>query len=356
VNVGAGQSFEVHGGGQSLLEVGANWVVASASLLVLADLRLTSGSGGAASVSVAAGGELSLLRVAVESGGAVSFSGSVSVTECVLTGVDLVGSMATAVLRVSGGMLTGSTVSLSDGSAVLGDSCVLVNSPVSIAAGTMSVSACELQSDGSSVPLAVESGGSSAVTGTVFRSTAGDITVISVSDGGNLTASDSQMIAVDGSSDPFPCDGTLPTCTGAHAGSVTVAGPTVITLVSPLVCDTGTGECLSDLCFVVDCGVGGTCVSPHGTCTCSNGYSGARCETHTCCSAYYGGCGTNDFQCCGHGAGACTQGTNVPPLYSWRNCVCTGGLSLPPTSGCQEHGGSCDENVPGWDDECDRDC
>ena len=103
VNVAAGQSFEVHGSGQSLLEVQADWEVASAASLMLADLHLVGGSGGAASVSVASGGELSLVRVEVESGGAVSFSGSVSVTECVLTGVDLVGNTATAAVSVSGG-------------------------------------------------------------------------------------------------------------------------------------------------------------------------------------------------------------------------------------------------------------
>jgi hypothetical protein len=133
VNVAAGQSFEVHGAVDLavLLEVQADWAVASAASLVLADVRLVGGSGGVASVSVASGGELSLLRVEVESGGAVTFSGSVSATECVLTGTDLVGSTAAAALGLSGGTLTGSTVSLSGGSAVLGGAC---NSPVSITA------------------------------------------------------------------------------------------------------------------------------------------------------------------------------------------------------------------------------
>ena len=90
-------------------------------------------------------------------------------------------------------------------------------------------------------------------------------------------------MGADGSSNPFPCDGTLPDCAGAHAGSVVVEGMVAVTLSSPLVCDVETGECLSDLCFVVDCGVGGTCVSPHGTCTCSLGYSGDQCEIHQCC-------------------------------------------------------------------------
>eukprot|EP01046_Picozoa_sp_COSAG06_P002710 COSAG06_NODE_98_length_24155_cov_29.681784_17_plen_151_part_00 len=115
----------------------------------------------------------------------------------------------------------------------------------------LSVSQCELQSDGSSVPLTVESGGSATVTGVVFHSSAGDITAVSVSDGGSMTVGESQLVGADGSSDPFPCDGTLPDCVSAHAGpgAVDVAGPASITLASPLVCDVGTGECLSDACL-----------------------------------------------------------------------------------------------------------
>ena len=162
-----------------------------------------------AALTVASGGELSLLRVEMGSG-SVSFSGAVTVTDCALTGTDLVGSTASAALSLSGGTLTGSSVSLSGGSATLGGSCVAVDSPLSIADGTLSVSGCELRSDGSSVPLTVGSGGSATVTGTVFRSSGGDITAVSVSDGGSLTVGSSELIGADGSADPFPCDGTLP--------------------------------------------------------------------------------------------------------------------------------------------------
>ena len=208
-------------------------------------------------MTVQAGGSLSLLRVETQSG-AVTFSGALAVTGCALTNTQLVGSMATAALSISGGTLTGSSVILSAGSATLDSSCVLVNSPVSITAATLSGSQCELRSDGTTVPLAVESGGSVTLTGVVFRSLAGDITAVSVSAGGNLTVGDSQLIAADGSSDPFPCNGTLPECAGAHDGLALVNGPAAITLASPLVCDAGTGECAADLClriFVVG-GVG----------------------------------------------------------------------------------------------------
>ena len=101
--------------------------------------------------------------------------------------------------------------------------------------------------------------------------------------GRDARPSGSQLVGADGSANPFPCDGTLPDCVGEYDGLVVVEGPLAVNMAAPLVCDVETGECLSDLCFVVDCGVGGICVSPHETCTCSNGYSGDRCEVHTCC-------------------------------------------------------------------------
>jgi len=263
VTAATGRSFEVHGGGQPLLAIEADWEVVAAASLVLADLQLLGGRGGA--LAMHSTGDVTLLRVAISSG-TIAFSSSLAVTECALTSTELTGSTASPLLSLSGGMLTGSTVSLSAGSAVLGGSCTLVNSPVSVTAGTVSVSACELQSDGSIVPLTIETGGSAVVTGGVFRSSVGDVTAVSVAAGGSLTVGASQLVGVDGSSAPFPCDGTLPDCAGAHVGSVDVAGPVAVTLASPLVCDVGTGECLSDMCFVVDCGDRGTCVSPLGTC------------------------------------------------------------------------------------------
>eukprot|EP01050_Picozoa_sp_SAG11_P056313 SAG11_NODE_34871_length_269_cov_1.494118_1_plen_70_part_10 len=64
--------------------------------------------------------------------------------------------------------------------------CVLTDSPISVggAGGTVTITGAELQSDGSSVPLAIESNGMGRVTQTVFRSTAGDITAVSVAVGG----------------------------------------------------------------------------------------------------------------------------------------------------------------------------
>eukprot|EP01046_Picozoa_sp_COSAG06_P051428 COSAG06_NODE_8383_length_2190_cov_1.127212_1_plen_690_part_01 len=169
VTVAAGQSFEVHGGGQPLLEVEADWEVASGASLVLTDHRLLGGSGGAASMQ--SGGDVTLLRMEISSG-TVTFSSSLTMTACILTSAELIGNTTSSLLSLSGGMLMGSTLSLGGGSATMGGSSVLVNSPVSITAATLSASQCELQSDGSSIPLMVESSGSATVTNVIFRSSA----------------------------------------------------------------------------------------------------------------------------------------------------------------------------------------
>jgi hypothetical protein len=47
---------------------------------------------------------------------------------------------------------------------------------------------------------------------------------------------ESQRVDADGSSDPFPCDGTLPDCVGSvHVGSVAVEGPSAVNMAAPLV-------------------------------------------------------------------------------------------------------------------------
>ena len=71
----------------------------------------------------------------------------------------------------------------------------VTNSPMSVSTGTLTVSQCEMRGDGSSVPLTVEVGGSAIVTGAVFRSTAGDMTAVSVAEGGSLSVGESQLIS-----------------------------------------------------------------------------------------------------------------------------------------------------------------
>eukprot|EP01051_Picozoa_sp_SAG22_P024620 SAG22_NODE_6906_length_796_cov_1.639885_1_plen_242_part_01 len=93
--------------------------------------------------------------------------------------------------------------------------------------------------------MAIESGGAATVTATTFRSSDGDITAVSVAEGGSFTVGESQLVGADGSADPFPCDGTLPDCAGEHTGSVVVEGPSAVNMAAPLVCDVETGECLA---------------------------------------------------------------------------------------------------------------
>ena len=334
--VARSQYFEVHGrGGGVSLQLQADWSVGDSASLVLADLRLLGGDGYGCHLSVDPSGQLTMNRIQMQ-GGDLTFSGIVSVTDSTLTSSQLLGSTASAALSLSGGTLTGSTATLSAGSATVTDSCVMVNSPLSISAGLLSVlDQCELRSDGSSVPLAVEAGGSATVTGVMFRSTAGDdITAVSVEEGGSLSVADSQLVKADGSADPFPCDGTLPDCVGAHAGAVAVDGPAAITLASPLVCDAVTGECLSDMCFVVDCPWAHTCVSPLGTCL-------------PCCSVTARDAYTAAGRNCNCGPCRCAA----------ANCA---------SSDCAVHDCRfldwCDQRHPGWDSSgadqaaCDRSC
>jgi hypothetical protein len=214
-------------------------------------------------MTVYSGGQLLLQTVNLQSAN-ISFSGNVSITGSTLTAARLSGTSGQ--LSLTGGTLTGSTVQLTRGTATFGGSCMLINTPVTVsgAAGApqalLGVSQCELRGDGTAVPLTVGAAAMATVTQTTFRSTAGNITAVSVAAGGNVTVGSSQLVCTDGHTDPFPCDGTLPRCVGAHVGSVTVDGPAAITMASPLVCDVTTGKCLSNvspsysLPCVVNCG------------------------------------------------------------------------------------------------------
>jgi hypothetical protein len=254
LSVSAGQYFEVHGqdsGAAAQLALHADWSVAGSGSLLLGSLQLGGGSGSSGThLIVAAGGQLTLQTVTM-AGGTVTFSGNVTVTGSTLTSAHLSGTSGQ--LGLSGGTLTGSTVQLTQGTATFGGSCMLTNTPVSVSGATspaqalLGVSQCELWGDGTAVLLTVGAAAMATVTQTTFRSTAGNITAVSVAAGGNLTVGSSQLVRADGHSDPFPCDGTLPHCTGAHTGLVRVNGPAAVTMASPLVCDVTTGTCLCDI-------------------------------------------------------------------------------------------------------------
>lgn len=331
----------MHGLRDQLLQVQADWSVASTASLVLADLRLVDGSGSAAAhFTVETGGQATLRHVQMD-GANIAVSGTVSVVDSTLTNSRLLSTSSAATLSLSGGSVASSTVSISSGSSCTMDGCTLSNSPVTLsgaagAPGTLlSLRQCQLQSDGSSIPLTVQAGGSATVRASEFQSTAGDdITAVSVDADGTITVGESQLVHADGRADPLPCNGTLPTCMGVHAAPVEVAGPAVITLASPLVCDALTGECIADLCALVDCGAHGTCVSPLGSCTCRDRYAGERCEVVPlpCCSGTCR-CGSP----CGQGSGSC--GSCV------RCCCYSSQLAY------------FNANSPGWSDGvCDQSC
>eukprot|EP01047_Picozoa_sp_COSAG01_P004383 COSAG01_NODE_144_length_24108_cov_11.490441_32_plen_430_part_00 len=292
LSVSASQHFEVHGqaaGAAAQLTLHADWSVAGSSSLLLGTLQLGGGAGsGGTHLTVATGGQLTLQTVTMARG-TVAFSGSVAVTGSTWTSAHLSGTSGQ--LSLAGGTLAGSTIQLTGGTATFGGSCVLTNTPVSVSGAAsapqalLGVSHCELRSDGTAVPLVVGAAAMATVTQTTFRSTAGSITAVSVVAGGNLTVSASQLVRADGHTDPFPCDGTLPRCAGAHAGSVEVGGPTAVTMAAPLVCDAASGRCLADLCVAdhVSCGASvNTCVPTTGTCRCAALWSGARCDIGHC--------------------------------------------------------------------------
>jgi hypothetical protein len=370
LSVSASQYFEVHGqasGAAAELALHADWSVAGSGSLLLGTLQLGGGSGsGGTHLTVATGGQLTLQTVTMTRG-TVAFSGSVAVTGSTWTSAHLSGTSGQ--LSLAGGTLAGSTIQLTGGTATFGGSCVLTNTPVSVSGAAsapqalLGVSHCELRSDGTAVPLVVGAAAMATVTQTTFRSTAGSITAVSVVAGGNLTVSASRLVRADGHTDPFPCDGTLPHCAGAHAGSVEVGGPTAVTMAAPLVCDAASGRCLADLC-VADpgrCGASvNTCVSPAGTCRCAALWSGARCDSWSGrgCPAGATKASPSDRYCSDlvgacHGPGGSGDGVNGKEKHPVSRPACQASCDAAPTcsgySYCADCGGVCWVHGPGLD-------
>ena len=283
----AGQTIETHGLRDIVLQVQADWEIGASASLLLADLRLVGGSGGVAQFNVQGDGALTLQHAQLE-GGAITSAGFVALLDSLLTNAQMTHTASTATLTLSGGTATSSAVNLAFGTAIA-SSCELVDSPLVVSGmqelgSSLSLSECQLQSDGSSVPLTVQAGGFATVRASEFQSTGGDdITAVSVDEGGTVTVGESQLVHANGRADPFPCNGTLPTCASVHTGPVEMIGPALVTLAAPLVCDVMTGECLSDLCATMNCGEHGTCQD--GICTCHSPYTGERCDQLPCCSS-----------------------------------------------------------------------
>eukprot|EP01050_Picozoa_sp_SAG11_P004945 SAG11_NODE_330_length_10677_cov_8.535117_6_plen_678_part_00 len=182
VSVDTGEHFKIHGNqGEPKLRIQADFSVAGA--LVLADLQIVGGSGDEAQMSVEVGGGLTFERVQM-GGGSLTFAGLVFVVESSLVGSELRGSSQSE-LSVSGGTMTGSTLSVTAGRITVEGRCVLTDSPISVdeEGGTITISDSELKSDGSVVLLTVELGATATATQTVFRSTAGDITAVLLAEG-----------------------------------------------------------------------------------------------------------------------------------------------------------------------------
>eukprot|EP01051_Picozoa_sp_SAG22_P013939 SAG22_NODE_1623_length_3962_cov_20.394253_7_plen_149_part_00 len=118
------------------------------------------------------------------------------------------------------------------------------------------------------------------------------------------------------------------------------------------VCDADGTNCVEDLCTVVDCGVGGSCTSLAGTCECQiehGGYSGERCEIHTCC-----GSTSRQQRNPPYGSGGfCDGGPVVFFCYCAEEESGRGNMNAA-CSWCDM--GWCDQNRPGWDAQCDRAC
>ena len=185
--------------------------------------------------------------------------------------------------------------------------------------------------------IGVQQDGSATATGSTFQAAVNSTIAVTVAEGGQFSVGDSHLVTADGTTNPFPCDGTMTiappataTCATPHFGLVQLSVPTVWFAI-PLVCDVTNGQCSSDLCDVVNCGEHGTCNSPRGTCTCQGPHgmvdghryvapwTGNRCaippNSAECCS-------TNDmctrcpFKCGGPEA----RGVNGCPNNSCSQC------------------------------------
>jgi hypothetical protein len=130
--------------------------------------------------------------------------------------------------------------------------------------------------NGSIAGLVVQQGGAATMTGATFQTLDDTTMAVSVAEGSRFTVANSRLIRSmvdvgvdvgvdDGSSTPFPCDGTSAVCVGEHDGSVVVEGPAVAKLALPLVCDVGTGVCKMGVCPALMFEAGSVAVTNGGT-------------------------------------------------------------------------------------------
>merc|ERR1719331_713501 len=96
--------------------------------------------------------------------GTVSFSGSVAISDSILTSMTVAGSTASAQLSVSGGTWTGCLIQINSFPATIGGSCLLINSKVTVsgATGRLTATQTEMRSNGQgnlALPLDIQAGG-----------------------------------------------------------------------------------------------------------------------------------------------------------------------------------------------------
>jgi hypothetical protein len=372
INVGAAASLTVHGvaDGTSVLDVDALDIEGAATIsgVAMHNAELSVGAGASLTMAMATCGGATTLSI---SGAATITNGSLSFGAGVGAGL---------VVQQGGRITTtGTLLSFESAGVSVGGAATFTGGSLSFAAAGLSVQNCggatftgtslsfagvqtglDVQSNGHvgitdttisfaagvGTGVTVADGATATATGATFHSTgdalptAAPWTVqvsVSVEDGGVFTVAGSKLVAADGGASPMPCDGKGAVCAGEHAGAVEVAGPAAVRKGAPLVCDAETGACVGDVCAVVDCGAQGSCVSPLGTCACSQGYGGGRCETHMKC------CSPCVSSCCGAG-GSCDHGRGrashrapaaaLPQRPCVRVCVLTA-IGL----GARVHGG-----------------
>eukprot|EP01051_Picozoa_sp_SAG22_P000775 SAG22_NODE_24_length_30194_cov_6.086327_8_plen_525_part_00 len=118
-----------------------------------------------------------------------------------------------------------------------------------------------------STAVFLRSGAALTATSVMFRVVDDAAVVVSVDDGGSLTAAASQLVSANFDV-PLPCRGTHAQCTEPQEGVIEANGPLGISTTAPLVCDAVTGECHNNFCLIANyCGEHATaCTDLHCVC------------------------------------------------------------------------------------------